>query len=107
MVLENVSHHPRREGVEVSPVVPGYLSLVQQAHVDFVDQRRWLQCMVLALAAHVALGNAMQLSVNERNEILQDIWITLSPSLQQLRYFAVPIRHEPPFSRLRYREYND
>ena len=48
--------------------------------------------MVLALAAHVALGEAMQLGIDERSEAVEGGLITVAPGNQQLSNFVGPKR---------------
>lgn len=96
VILEDVAHHASGKGEEMAAVVPGDLSLVEQAHVDFVDQRGRLQGVVFALVAHVALGYAMQLCVDQWDKAFQDFRITISPALQHQRYFTVRIFHRAP-----------
>ena len=72
VVLEDVAHHAGGKRVEVGAVVPGDFALVEEAEVDLVDERGGLEGVVVALAAHVAAGDSVELLVDEWHEFCED-----------------------------------
>ena len=53
--------------------------------------------MVRALAAHVALREAIEFSVNQRREFLEGRFLAVAPCFQQLSKFVSPIHRAQEF----------
>src|SRR6185295_3995025 len=64
--------------------------------VSFVDERGGLQEMVRALAAHVALGEPVELSVDERREFFEGFLLAVAPRCQKLSKLVSPGRVHGP-----------
>jgi hypothetical protein len=56
---------------------------IHKAQVGLVHQRRCLQAVIRTLARDVALGNAMELSVYERDQPLESALVALPPFQEQ------------------------
>ena len=57
---------------------------VNEPDVRFVDQRRGLERVVRSLAPHVALGQGVELLVDERNELVEGRFVTVAPRQEQV-----------------------
>jgi len=71
--------------------------LVDQAQVRFVHKRSRLQRVSGAFIAQHTGGNAPQLVVNERNELIECSGITTAPLFEESRDTHVPRRHKARF----------
>ena len=69
VVHQDSSHQRRGHGEEMSAVAPPQRVEARQAHVRLVDEGRRLQRVTGALAAHVVMGEAAQLLVDDRHEL--------------------------------------
>ena len=58
----------------------------RQPQIELVDEGRRLQCMTLALVAHVVVGEPAQLFVNDRHESISRSGITVGPVGKDLGY---------------------
>jgi len=63
-----------------------------------VNQRRGIERVIRPLAPHVTGGQATELLMDEREELIQGRFVTPAPRLQQRRWIAevtgnVPILH--------------
>src|SRR5215469_13676910 len=86
-VSEDAAHHARRDGEEMSTVVPAHLRNVDQPQIDFVYQRRGLQCVVRLFPAHGAVCEPMQFLLHKWDQPSQSILIPLPPSPEKLGNF--------------------
>ena len=71
---------------------------LDQPEVGLVDQRGGLKRVIGPLAAHVTGGQATELLMDERKQLIQGRFVTPAPSLQQRRWVAgvtgnAPILH--------------
>src|SRR6185369_3510031 len=89
-VNEDAPHNLRGHAEEVRAVLPAHCFPVDQADVSFVDERGGLQEMVRALAAHVALGEPVELSMNERREFFEGFLLAVAPRCQKLSKLVSP-----------------
>ena len=80
---EDAPHESCRQGVEVCPVVPLHLTDIDQPQIQFVDQRGRLQGVVTALAQHGSPGQAAELAVHERDQLLERPLVAVAPGGQQ------------------------
>jgi hypothetical protein len=85
VIDEDSPHHPGGDAEEVRPVAPLRLSLVNEPHVGFVNERRWLQRMTGWFSLHVAGRQTAQVPVNERQQVLEGIPIPVAPGDEPLR----------------------
>src|SRR5215472_566589 len=86
-VGEDAAHHARRDGEEMSTVLPVDLRTVNQLQVNFIHQRRGLQRVVRLFPAHVVLGEPVQFFLHEWDQTSQSALIPVPPSLEKLGYF--------------------
>ena len=82
-VHEDAAHQPRRHGEEVDAVLPVDLLRANQAEIRLVDERGRLQAVANPLARHAAFGDAVQLAMNERDQLLERSVITATPVHEQ------------------------
>jgi len=93
VVHQHAPHHRRRHGEEVAAVHPRRAVLVGQAHVGVVHQGGGVQGVAVALAAQLAVGNAAQLIVDERNQPVQRLAVA-DPQLNELvGYLGFRVQH--------------
>jgi hypothetical protein len=64
VVHQNLSHHARHERQQVCAVGDLWLRVAEQLDKRFVDERRWLERVSLALAPHERLRNPSQLALD-------------------------------------------
>ena len=86
VIDQNPAHHPRRNAEEVSPISPVGVSLVGQTQVQLVNERGRLQRRGTSVTAKLACGNATQLRVHERHQLIQSIGVTASPFSKKRRH---------------------
>ena len=91
VVHEDAAHHPRGHGEEVCAVVPCHCLAVAQADIGLVDEGRRLEAVPYALARHAASRDAMELLVDERDQLLEGVLVARSPSEQQSGDFRVVV----------------
>ena len=72
MIDQDPPHRLRGDAEELGPVLPGERFRGSQPQEGFVDQQGRLQGMVGALAAHLALGDLVQLGLDQPDELLLD-----------------------------------
>ena len=62
------------------------MGLVGKLKIGLVDQRGGLQGVSLFFAAHVMVGQAMQLGLHQRNQLIERIRVSAAPIPQKLRH---------------------
>jgi hypothetical protein len=82
VVDQDASHHAGRDGEEVHAVLPRDID-VDEAGVRFVDESGRLEGVLLALAAHVPVGEAPELLVDDRHELVERVLVSLPPVEKQ------------------------
>ena len=60
--------------------------LVGKLKIGLVDQRGGLQGVPLSFAAHVMVGQAMQLGLHQRNQLIERSRVSAAPIPQKLRH---------------------
>ena len=65
-------------------ILPVQISLVNQAHVGFVDQRRGLQRVVRPLQSHVPVSQPVQFLMDERRQSVERRFVSVAPIHEQL-----------------------
>jgi hypothetical protein len=83
VVDQDAPHQLRRYREEVRPVLPRHALQVHQPQVRLVDQRRGLQSVPAALAAHEVAGQAPKLFVNDGRELVERFPVSAAPGLEQ------------------------
>jgi len=96
VVDQNLTHDVGSEADEVSAAVPVDV-LAGEAEVGLADERGGLEGMVGALAAHVGLGDAMQLRVNERKQAACGGGVAAVHGFEELGDFTrIGLQGKPP-----------
>jgi hypothetical protein len=80
VVHEDAAHHASGHGEEMRAVVPRDVFRVDQPQVRLVDERGRLEAVTRALVTHVPPRELMELSVDERNQLLEGTLVALPPS---------------------------
>ncbi len=70
---------------EMCPVLPIDPLLVDEAQIRFVDEGGRLQAVAGPLATELTPGNAAQLGVDERQQLIESTVIPVSPIVEQGR----------------------
>lgn len=83
-VDQDAPHQPAGHGEEVGAILPRHGTQVDQAKERLVDERRRLQRMTGALAAHVPASQPLQFSLDHRGELLEGLGAARSPSAEQV-----------------------
>ena len=81
VIEQDASHLGGRDCQEMSPAFERR-TLVDQADVGFVHQGRGLQRVFAALAAEVGAGQTMQLVIDQRQELVDGVFIA-APEIAQ------------------------
>jgi len=96
VVNQDLTHDVGSKADEVGATVP-VDALTGEAEVGLVDDRGGLEGMVGALAAHVSLGEAMQLRVNQRQQTACGGGVAVVHGFQELGDFTrIGLRGTPP-----------
>lgn len=82
-VDQDAAHHLRRDAKEMSAVLPPRLIPPEQSQADLVDERGCLKRDARALAREIAEGHAVQLVIDERDELLERALVSLTPHAKQ------------------------
>jgi hypothetical protein len=83
MFHQNTAHQLRRYREEVGAVLPFHALVVHEAHVGFIYQRRRLEAVPGALAAHVAPCKSMEFVINNRGQFVERVPVSPTPSSEQ------------------------
>lgn len=86
MVHQNPPQLLRRHGVEMGAILPGNRFATADPQKELVHDGGGLQRVPAALAAHLPGSNAMQFTVNQRDEPVPGILISRAPTVQQHGY---------------------
>ena len=84
MVDEHAPDGLRRDREEVRPPLPIRALLVDEPHVGLVHERRGLQRVVRPLLTQAALGDRVQLSVQEPHELVHRRVIAVSRAIERV-----------------------
>src|SRR5919201_403539 len=76
---EDAAHQPRRYREEVRAVLPFHLTSVHEPYIRLVHERGRLQRVSRALMSHVPTGDAAELSVNQRDQLLEGRLVPVAP----------------------------
>ncbi|HEY5838214.1 MAG TPA: hypothetical protein VIT19_04195, partial [Pyrinomonadaceae bacterium] len=72
-------HHLRADGEEVRAVMPLETALTGQFKVRLVDERGGLQSVAGPLLIHLALSDAAQFGMHQRNQFIERGRIAFAP----------------------------
>jgi hypothetical protein len=78
MIDENAAHQARRNPEEVRSVTPLDVPLVDEAHVGFVDESRWLERLSGDFTSHLSRGYAPKVVVDDRDQLIERLTSTLA-----------------------------
>ena len=73
VVDQYTAHDIRGQGKEMRSILPIDRLAVHQPQKSFVNQRRWLERVILALPRHVAAGDDPQFAVDDWRQMAQGI----------------------------------
>jgi hypothetical protein len=79
MINQDSPHQLGRDAKEVSAILPTHLLLVYQPYVGLVDERRGLKGVSWVFPAHVAPCKLSELSVDERQKLIECRLVSLTP----------------------------
>ena len=65
--------------------LPAHSPLPQQLNARLIDELGGLQSLAGSLAPQIAVGQSVDLRVDERDQLLERARVTVAPRLQQLR----------------------
>src|SRR5215207_6612199 len=85
VVEQDASHDLRGDGEEVRAVLPVHALLVDEPEVRLVDERRRLERVPRVLAPHEVARDAVQLSLDEREEAFERRPVAVAPCDEQPR----------------------
>jgi hypothetical protein len=83
-----MTHHLRSDGEKMGAIAPSCIDAWQQSQKRFLNQRRRLHRVILALASEVTARKPMQFRLNQWQKPVQCRAITITPIGQHPRYFA-------------------
>ncbi len=82
VIHENSAHDLRRYAEEMRAIPPVAVPLVDETQVKLVNERRRLQREPTPFGTKLACGNATQLRVDERQQLVERIGITTPHSVR-------------------------
>jgi hypothetical protein len=89
LIDEDAAHGLRRGGEEVNSAVPGLLRVgTDELEIRLVDQGRGLKGVSRPLAGEALRGQAAQLVVDKRQQLLGSVWVALVDLVQNPRHFG-------------------
>jgi probable HAF family extracellular repeat protein len=83
-VHQNAPHHLRGHGEKLSALLPFDFGHIDQAQVNFVDQRRGLKGVSLTLILHVAASHETQFVVHVLRQLVECGLIAAAPGFEQI-----------------------
>jgi hypothetical protein len=96
MIDKNAAHQTGGNAKEVCPVAPLDLTLVDQADIDLVDERGWLQRMSSGFSSHLRRSHTPEVAVYERDQLIERVPSPIAHSEEQVgnpRHVWLLIRH--------------
>src|SRR2546430_12758309 len=105
-IHQNPPHQLGRDAEKVRAVLPTHILPVNQADVSLIDQCGCLQSVTGTLAAHVVMGEAVQLVIDKRGQSCHCRLVAVTPRHPKLRDFLWgSFLHSHPTSSWRRSEY--
>jgi hypothetical protein len=80
VVNQNPPHALRGDGKEMDAALPINVTLCDQTHVGFIDQRGRLQRVIATFTVHAATREAMQLAVDHGQQLIGGGCVTGRPN---------------------------
>jgi hypothetical protein len=90
VVNQYAAHEFGGDGEKVCAILEVYLTLINEPQVGLVNERAGLQGVsltVATLAAHVAVGQAMQFVINDPDQLIVSRTIAIAPVQEQFSNF--------------------
>jgi hypothetical protein len=82
---EDAAHHLRGDAEELTAVLPRRAVLVDEFQVRLVHERRRFQRVIRPFPAHVGARAPAQISVDQRQKLLECARVAAGPRVQQPR----------------------
>jgi hypothetical protein len=82
-VDKDSTHGAGRDREKMCAILPGHLLYIDEPQIRFVHQCRGLKGMARALVAHVVVGQAAQLVVEQRRQAVKRGDVPSAPCLQK------------------------
>ena len=83
VIDQDASHDLGGDREEVGAIRPVHILLIDQTDVRFIYQSSGLKCMVFSLLAHVTAGEAMELVIDQRVQLVQSGLVSFAPLSEQ------------------------
>jgi hypothetical protein len=84
VVDEDTSHQAGGHAEKVRAILPADLPGIRQANEGLIHQRRRLQRMATALPPHIGPGEAAQLRLHERHQLVESPIVAVAPRSEEL-----------------------
>ena len=79
VIDQDAAHDLGGDREEVRTIGPVYILLIDHSDVSFVYQGSGLKCVVFSLLAHVTAGEAVELVVDQRVQLVQSGLVPFAP----------------------------
>ena len=87
-VDQDTPHRLGGRGEEMSAILPGGLGVTAQPEAGFVHERRGLQRLAGRFVRHFVRGESAQFFVNEREQFVRSLGVTVLDAVQDARDIA-------------------
>jgi hypothetical protein len=87
MVYEYLPHDPGGNSKEMAPIFRSQGHVADKSHVRLVDQTGRLQGMLGSLLREILCSTPTKLVINEREQTVGSILVSILPLLQEVGYF--------------------
>jgi len=84
MLNKDAPHQLRADGEKMRTILPLHPGVIHQSHIRFIDQSGCLEAVARTFTSHIAMGEAMELRVDDWCQLIKGALISLGPGLQQL-----------------------
>jgi hypothetical protein len=88
VIDEDAAHRLRRNGQEMSTVLPVHALVINETHVGFVDQCCRLQAVAGAFTSHVVTRQSSELVVHDRHQPGERVLVSAAPRTEQRADFV-------------------
>lgn len=79
VIDQDAAHDLRGDREEVRTIGPVHILLIDHADVSFIYQGSGLKCVVFSLPAHITAGEAVELVVDQRVQLVQSGLVPFAP----------------------------
>ena len=83
LVDQDVAHDLCGDGKEVAAILPCDFLLPAQPQIRFVNQRGSAQRLAISFSLYITMGDAPQLVIDQRSQLIKSGLVTLLPVSQQ------------------------